>query len=59
MSATASDNQAGGGHRRDYRPTGTFQGTSLFATLRRTVTDTPAMLKKIERPDDQIAQMKP
>src|SRR6202161_1908752 len=39
MSSTASDGQADEGRRRDYRPTGTSQGTSVFATVRRTVTE--------------------
>lgn len=39
MSTTASDNQSGSERRRDYRPTGTSQDTSLFATLKRTLTE--------------------
>jgi membrane protein len=38
MSAASRD-QAGGQRRHDYRPRGTVKGTSLFATLRRTVTE--------------------
>jgi membrane protein len=37
--SSASGNQAGGQRRHDYRPVGTTQGTSLFATLKRTVTE--------------------
>jgi hypothetical protein len=37
--ADASDVQVSGERRRDYRPTGTSQGTSLFATLKRTATE--------------------
>jgi membrane protein len=39
VSTTASDNQSGSERRRDYRPTGTSQDTSLFATLKRTLTE--------------------
>jgi membrane protein len=39
VSSTASDNHPGAGRRRDYRPKGISQGTSLFATLKRTVTE--------------------
>ncbi len=40
MSSSASENKDHGGQRRhDYRPGGTVKGTSLFATLRRTVTE--------------------
>jgi membrane protein len=39
MSTDTSDLQSDGERRRDYRPTGTSQGTSLFATLKRTVTE--------------------
>jgi membrane protein len=39
MSTSASDERADDGRRRDYRPTGTSTGTSLFATLKRTVTE--------------------
>ena len=39
MSGTASENHHSAGRRRDYRPRGTSQGTSLFATLKRTVTE--------------------
>jgi membrane protein len=39
VSSTASDGQAHAEPRRDYRPTGTSQGTSLSATLKRTVTE--------------------
>jgi membrane protein len=39
MSSTASDGQTEQGRRRDYRPTGTSHGTSLFARLKRTVTE--------------------
>src|SRR5437588_3564747 len=39
MSSTASENHHSAGRRRDYRPTGTSQGTSLFATLKRTITE--------------------
>ena len=39
MSRTASVNQDGQQRRHDYRPRGTVKGTSLFATLRRTVTE--------------------
>jgi membrane protein len=38
MSTTASDNSSGS-ERRDYRPTGTSLGTSLLATLKRTLTE--------------------
>jgi membrane protein len=38
MSTTSRD-QGGGQRRHDYRPGGTVKGTSLFATLRRTVTE--------------------
>jgi membrane protein len=38
MSTTASDNSSGS-ERRDYRPTGTSPGTSLLATLKRTLTE--------------------
>jgi membrane protein len=38
MSISAED-QAGGQRRRDYRPGGTGKGTSLFATLKRTLTE--------------------
>jgi membrane protein len=39
MSSTASENHHTAGRRRDYRPTGTSKSTSLFATLKRTVTE--------------------
>ena len=39
MSSTASENHHPAERRRDYRPTGTSQGTSLFATLKRTITE--------------------
>jgi membrane protein len=39
VSSDASDLQGDGERRRDYEPTGTSQGTSLFATLKRTVTE--------------------
>ena len=39
MSSSGSDNQGGGQRRHDYRPGGTATGTSLFATLKRTVTE--------------------
>jgi membrane protein len=39
MSRPASINQDGQQRRHDYRPRGTVKGTSLFATLRRTVTE--------------------
>lgn len=38
MSSSAED-QAGGQRRHDYRPDGTAKGTSLFATLKRTLTE--------------------
>ncbi len=37
--STPSRDQAGGQRRHDYRPGGTVKGTSLFAALRRTVTE--------------------
>jgi membrane protein len=39
VSTTASEKRSGSERRRDYRPTGTSQGTSLFATLNRTLTE--------------------
>jgi membrane protein len=39
MSSGGSDPHVDGERRRDYEPTGTSQGTSLFATLKRTVTE--------------------
>jgi membrane protein len=39
MSTTASDSQDGEDRRRDYRPVGTSTGTSLVATLKRTITE--------------------
>ena len=39
MSRTTSVTQDGQQRRHDYRPRGTVKGTSLFATLRRTVTE--------------------
>jgi membrane protein len=39
MSSSASTTRDGGQRRHDYRPGGTIKGTSLFATLRRTVTE--------------------
>jgi membrane protein len=39
MSSAPSESQAGGQRRHDYRPGGTVKGTSLFAVLRRTVTE--------------------
>jgi membrane protein len=39
MSTSTSEERADDGRRRDYRPTGTSTGTSLFATLKRTVTE--------------------
>jgi membrane protein len=39
MSSTASDGQPDREPRRDYRPVGTSPGTSVFATVRRTVTE--------------------
>jgi membrane protein len=39
MSSSASTNQDRKQRRHDYRPSGTTKGTSLFATLRRTVTE--------------------
>ncbi len=39
MSSAASKDQGGQQRRHDYRPGGTVKGTSLFATLRRTVTE--------------------
>jgi membrane protein len=37
--STASEDQADGQRRRDYRPGGTVKGTSTFAALRRTLTE--------------------
>jgi membrane protein len=39
VTSTAGENQAGGQRRQDYRPGGTVRGTSLFAALRRTITE--------------------
>jgi membrane protein len=39
MSSTASTQKDGGQRRHDYRPAGTAKGTSLFATLKRTLTE--------------------
>jgi len=39
VSSSGSDHQGGGQRRHDYRPGGTTPGTSLFATLKRTVTE--------------------
>lgn len=39
MSSAGSKDQGGRQRRHDYRPGGTVKGTSLFATLRRTVTE--------------------
>ncbi len=39
MSSAGSSNQGGGQRRHDYRPGGADRGTSLFATLKRTVTE--------------------
>lgn len=39
MSGTTSDHGGRSERRRDYRPTGTSTGTSLFATLKRTITE--------------------
>jgi membrane protein len=39
MSSTASTHEGGGQRRHDYRPGGTANGTSLFATLKRTLTE--------------------
>jgi hypothetical protein len=38
MSSTTSENHSTG-RRRDYRPAGTSQGTSQFATPKRTITE--------------------
>ncbi|MDQ6821974.1 MAG: YihY/virulence factor BrkB family protein [Actinomycetota bacterium] len=37
--SVSRDDESGGQHRHDYRPAGTDRGTSLFATLKRTVTE--------------------
>ena len=39
MSSTASTHEDGAQRRHDYRPEGTAKGTSLFATLKRTLTE--------------------